>query len=358
MFYSFRYNRVYTVSSFINQYHNKSWGERVFPFFAKDRNESFIGIKEIQPSIEEDCSNNNEYFPITDAVRNHKFKFLITTILNFLERLYLIITQFAFDFIVEFIFDVAEILYDIKIPVVKYRPFKGTARKIARFGRQIQIATIRNLELINYPDCYECSKDPLTGGDNAPGGDTYEIVLVNGNGDEVDPPSNTDSSTLESIVNVSGLTAVNSNMVVNHPYDPNDNTSSGSPDYLDLNITGNNIDKNYIIKFIVSPEVGDVDPDTGVYTITSPAVYSYLFIGYGSDSPFDSAVTDRYNGLSYEIFSAYYDYNNTDMNNTLPTSVSGTVLSANGQFTIHTVYFYGEKQINTTSGELAESGLF
>ena len=86
MFYSFRYNRVYTVSSFINQYHNKSWGERAFPFFVKDRNESFIGIKEIQPSIEEDCANNNEYFPITDAVRNHKFKFLIIIILNFLRE--------------------------------------------------------------------------------------------------------------------------------------------------------------------------------------------------------------------------------------------------------------------------------
>lgn len=356
MFYSFRYNRVYTVSSFINQYHNKSWGERVFPFFAKDRNESFIGIKEIQPSIEEDCSNNNEYFPITDAVRNHKFKFLITTILNFLERLYLIITQFAFDFIVEFIFDIAEILYGIKIPVVKYRPFKNTAKNIARFGRQIQIATIRNLELINYPDCYECSKDPLTGTDGTPGGDTYEIVLLNDDGNEVDFPSNTDSSTLESIVSVSGLTAVNSNMVVNHPYDPNDNTSTGSPDYLDLNITGGHPDKNYIIKFIVSPEVGYTDPNTGEYIVTSPTVYSYLFIGYGSDSPVNDSVNERYDGLSYEIFTAYYDYNNTDMNNTLPTSESGTVLSANGQFTIHTVYFYGEKQINTTSGDLVESG--
>ena len=355
MFYSFRYNRVYTVSSFINQYHNKSWGERVFPFFAKDRNESFIGIKEIQPSIEEDCANNNEYFPITDAVRNHKFKFLITTILNFLERLYLIITQFAFDFIVEFIFDVAEILYDIKIPVVKYRPFKRTARKIARFGRQIQIATIRNLELINYPDCYECSKDPLTGTDGTPGGDTYEILLVNDDGNEVDFPSGTDSSSLESIVNVSGLTVVNSNMVVNHPYDPNDNTSTGAPDYLDLNVTGTDPDKNYIIKFIVKPEVWGLDSDQNPIVITQ-AEYSYLFIGYGSDSPVNDSVNGRYDGLSYEIFTAYYDANNTDMNNTLPTSESGTVLSANGQFTIHTVYFYGEKQTNIISNNLAESG--
>ena len=70
MFYSFRYNRVYTVSSFINQYYNKSWGEKVFSFLVRDRNESFIGIKEIQPSQEEDCSNNNEYFPINDRKKS------------------------------------------------------------------------------------------------------------------------------------------------------------------------------------------------------------------------------------------------------------------------------------------------
>tara|TARA_R110001592_G_scaffold64818_5_gene199214 strand:+ start:20630 stop:24514 length:3885 start_codon:yes stop_codon:yes gene_type:complete len=356
MFYSFRYNRIYTVSSFINQYHNKSWGEKTFPFFARDRNESFIGIKEIQPSIEEDCSNNNEYFPITDAVRNHKFKFLITTILNFLERLYLIITQFAFDFIVEFIFDIAEILYGIKIPVVKVRPFRNTARNVARFGRQIQIATIRNLELINYPDCYECSKDPLTGSDGTPGGDTYEIILVDNNGDTILYPSNTTSSGLESTVNSLGLTAVNSNLTTAHLYDPNDGSSDGAPDYLNLNITGGHPDKNYIIKFIVAPEEGYYDPNTGDYVMTSPTVFSYRFIGYGSDNPVNSSITGRYDGLAYDLFTTYYDYHNTDMSGTITDNFPGTVLSAQNQITIHTVYFYAEKQINTTSNELEESG--
>ena len=38
-------------------------------------------------------------------VRNHKFKFLITIILNFLEKIYLKITQAVLDVIVEFLFD-------------------------------------------------------------------------------------------------------------------------------------------------------------------------------------------------------------------------------------------------------------
>ena len=183
MFYSFRYNRVYTVSSFINQYNNKGWWEKNFSLFTKDKNESFIGIKEIQPSIEEDCANNNEYFPINDAVSNFKFKFLIIIILNFLERIYLLITQFALDFIIETLFDIAEALYSFYLGwPFKKRFFAGPARSIANVAKKAQITTIRRLGLVNYPDCYECNTNPGTDEQTAGGEESeYQLLLSNGN---------------------------------------------------------------------------------------------------------------------------------------------------------------------------------
>lgn len=345
MFYSFRYNRVYTVSSFINQYSNKSWAEKTFSFFVRDKNESFIGIKEIQPSQEEDCPNNNQYFPITDAVRNHKFKFLITIILNFLERIYLIITQFAFDFIVEFIFDIAEILYDIKIPVVKYRPFKNTAKRVASFARKIQISTIRDLSLINYPDCYECTQDPSTGDETGAGGSTftYEYEIVSN-----------DSTELEQIVSTSGLTSVNSNMTVSSPYDPNDGTQEGSPDYLTLPITGHDYTKNYIIKYIVVAEVTGTDSNGNTIVVT-PAEYKYLWIGYGSNYPANEG-TNTFDDLASQIYNDVYDANGADMSNTLPTEYVGTAMSSTGNITIEEVYFLSELTITENPQDLVESG--
>ena len=153
-FYSFRYHRLYTVSGFVNQY-RKNDGSGFS--FRRNRRDSFLGIKEIQPEAQEDCNNNNQYFPITDATSNRKFKFLITIFLTFLEMLFLRITQFVIDVFVEFIYDVSEFIYGIKIG--PWRPLKGLANRIAEFGRRLQVATVRNLGLVNYPDCYDCSND-------------------------------------------------------------------------------------------------------------------------------------------------------------------------------------------------------
>lgn len=339
VFYSFRYNRVYTVSSFINQYYNKSWGERVFSFFVRDRNESFIGIKEIQPSQEEDCSNNNEYFPINDAVRNHKFKFLITVILNYLERIYLIVTQFALDFIVEFLFDISEVLYGFRIyikHIIDWRPFRDPATRLAKTAKTIQITTMRRLGLINYPDCYECGQDTSTGvstGGNQ--GNTYEYVTIT-HGFE------------QSYITDNSLTAIQTNTVGTHNYDPNADNNTNPDDTLDISITNISDEKNYIIKYVTIAE----ELDSSGNTITN-AEYVYRFVGYGSLYPISgNTIGNIVSTIHYDVYNA----NGLTNTGTLPTSVTGTALSAQNQITISEIYFVSELTQVSSGVQTAESG--
>jgi hypothetical protein len=345
-FYSFRYNRIYTVSSFINQYHNKSWGERTFPFFVKDRNESFIGIKEIQPSIEEDCANNNEYFPITDAVRNHKFKFLIIIILNFLERIYLVVTQFAIDFIVEFLFDLSEALYSFYLGwPFKWRPFEGISNRIAQFARSIQITTLRRLSLINYPDCYECTLDPNSGEASGTGGSfTYSFETP-------DPPNNLADATI-------GLTSVQTNVTSSHSFDPNSSDPLINTD-LTVTISGGSIIKNYIIKYTLTAVVMGTDNDGNPITIT-PATYGYAWVGYGSTyeglNQGGPQSTITFLGLASKIHNDVYGAQGADTQSTLPLSYPNTALSSANNITIHTIYFLSELVTTENPPDLSESG--
>lgn len=338
-FYSFRYGRVYTVSSFINQYYNKSWAEKNFSFFVKDRNESFIGIKEIQPSAEEDCANSNEYFPINDAVRNHKFKFLITIIINFLERIYLRITQFAIDVLVEFLFDAAE-AFNFK--VVGWRPLGRLAKRVANYARKIQVLTKRNLGLINYPDCYECN---TSGGDvtsNSGGGTTYNYVSIE-DGDE-----------LQYIVNNGVPTIQGTTTSSAHSFNPNDNFTT---DEITLSISGVSDQKNYVLKFVKVAEQIGYDPIDGTPYTISDAEYDYIFVGYGSSYPILSVSGSNatFQFLGSGIYQSVLEANNLGAIPT-PTSVSGTAISSSTQITITSIYFISELTEETNPVEIAETG--
>lgn len=259
-FYSLRYNRVYTVSGFVNQYYNKSSLEAIFSIFVRNRNESFLGIKEIQPEAQEDCNNNNQYFPITDAVSNNKFKFLIVVLLNLLEGFYLKVTQFLFDFIVEALFDLSDFIYGIKIG--PWRPLKGLANRVADLARGIQKATFRTLGLVNYPDCYDCEGAASSIDQTEPSqGTTYGISLP-------------DDEELE------GLTSTKPS--VGGPFNLEEyysDTVSGSTPSFDENlyIPSNTAvldgDKNYIIKYKLSNNT-----------------YGYELVGFGTQYPFDIGI--------------------------------------------------------------------
>ena len=151
-FYQYRYGRVYTASSFINQYWKTGWWEKIFKFAVRDRNESFIGIKEIWPAEKDDCSNTNNFFPINDAVRNHRFNFFILTIISFIEYIGLFLTLFFKEFVSIILYVLAEILASTRIS-------NKASAKMFRRAKEFQFNNIMTLNLITYPDCYDCTED-------------------------------------------------------------------------------------------------------------------------------------------------------------------------------------------------------
>ena len=151
-FYQFRYSRVYSASSFLNRYEKKSWLERTFNFLVRDRNESFIGIKEIWPSEKDDCATTNNYFPINDAVRNHRFNFFILTVISFIEYIGLRIQLFFKEITTQILFAIADILSNTGVS-------NKAAAKMFRRAKEFQFRNIFKLQLITYPDCYDCEED-------------------------------------------------------------------------------------------------------------------------------------------------------------------------------------------------------
>lgn len=155
-FYQFRYARVYTASNFINQYYKKSGIESTFSFLVRDRNESFIGIKEIWPAEKDDCANTNNYFPINDAVRNHRFNFFLLTIISFIEFIGLRTQLFFKEITAQILFAIAELLSSTGVS-------NRAAAKMFVRAKEFQFKNIFKLNLITYPDCYDCSEDDSSG---------------------------------------------------------------------------------------------------------------------------------------------------------------------------------------------------
>jgi hypothetical protein len=315
-FYAFRYHRTYTVSGFINQYYNESAFESLFGgIFTRDRRESFLGIKEIQPEAQEDCNDNNQYFPITDAVPNNKFKFLIVIFLILLEGVYLRVTQFLFDIIVELILDLSDFIYGIKIPIINIRPFGGLADRVANLARAIQKVTLRNIGLVNYPDCIDCSGElENIDTESNPAGIVYDISVP-------------DEDEWEDIVD--NTNPIYTNRTFTEAYSDYD---AGPPEVnanLDENLyipTNVNLqgDSNYIIEYQLNSNLNGL-----------------LLVGYGTQYPFDvitstnaSYISNVFSTLKSEIF-----LNNGISGQPLDTLVANSAHDVDGDFEITAIYY-------------------
>ena len=80
-FYEFNYNKVYTISSFIDRYKN-----------GKNR-ARHLGIKEITDRA---CQSENNKFPVNDAVRNFDFlQFVVSLFLNILSIPFIVLLSLA-----------------------------------------------------------------------------------------------------------------------------------------------------------------------------------------------------------------------------------------------------------------------
>ena len=138
-FYRVTYNKVYTVSSFQNIHYNST-------FFTNDR---YVGIKEIMPPEEEDCSSEIVTPPVNFGKRNRTFSLLISSVLLFIEHLINLLTLTFTNSLVRLLFTIGD--------AADFRPIRQLARSIKRAAFRAQENGQRRLYLINYPECEECN---------------------------------------------------------------------------------------------------------------------------------------------------------------------------------------------------------
>jgi len=151
-FYEFQYNRVYTVSSLIDEYKKGAKGR-------------FIGIKEID---DDSCSSSVNKFPVNDGFRNFDLLFflfsIIFTIIQPIVLSVLIVAHiiiFLYNLVIGFLCGLCH--FQICIWKFCVRPF-GWVCNLLNIGCNKRDYTIR-LPMITYPDCQACDcKSTLTTG--------------------------------------------------------------------------------------------------------------------------------------------------------------------------------------------------
>ena len=141
-FYEFTFNKVYTVSSLIDEY-KKGTGKG-----------KFIGIKEIDDNS---CASNVNKFPVNDGFRNFDFLYFVFSILFVVIQLIglnlLIVAHIAL-WLYNVVISILCFLCDIDLPVVG-RPF-GFLCKLIPDGQCDKVDTTIRLPMITYPDCQAC----------------------------------------------------------------------------------------------------------------------------------------------------------------------------------------------------------
>ena len=155
-FYRFLYNKVYSVSSLQSSYVNNG-------FIGKNK---FLGLKELVPSEEEDCSENVTP-PVNFGTKNYTFTLLIADFLLSLDYIIKWIILQALNFLVK----------DVLGPLAENLISKGAPRAGRRLRRACSLLQVNNtskLSLINYPECDECDTGDLSSAGG--GGDSTEKI--------------------------------------------------------------------------------------------------------------------------------------------------------------------------------------
>jgi len=147
-FYEFQYNRVYTVSSLIDQYKK---GAGLFDLFAVQPGK-FIGIKEIDS---QDCEDTVNKFPVNDGFKNFDFLFfLFSIIFTVLQPIALILLTIAhiliwlYNLVLGFLCWLSGI--GISNAVISWHPFSRWKKYCEERNYTLR------LPMITYPDCQAC----------------------------------------------------------------------------------------------------------------------------------------------------------------------------------------------------------
>jgi hypothetical protein len=187
-FYRFQYNKVYTVSSFQSLYSQNSTFER----------DKYVGIKEIVPSEEEDCSSDVVTPPVNFGVKNKTFQLLIADVLLFFEHLINLI-------VLTFINTVTIVFHDFA-DAVDFHPIKFLAKAVRKFAYRIQSGGQKKLYLISYPECEECN------GEDSFGAETQNTEILN----FCPVASGQTYGSNDQTIFTSGITGASSSWVINH----------------------------------------------------------------------------------------------------------------------------------------------
>ena len=140
-FYEFQFNRVYTISSLIDQY-KKGNGRG-----------KFIGIKEID---DDSCSSTINKFPVNDGFKNFDLLYflfsIIFTVIQFNGSVLLVIAHLLL-FLYTIIIEALCFLCGIKI--LRLRPFSFICRTL-RIKCERKSFLVR-LPMLTYPECQSCT---------------------------------------------------------------------------------------------------------------------------------------------------------------------------------------------------------
>ena len=155
VFYKFIFGKVYTVSSFQGSHYETSGAEALLGLSRKD---AFLGIKEIRPSVEDDCASKANYFPTNFGFRNRiKFGLIISEILLFLQYIFTISFVWIIETLGGTLFSIARTFGPFKI-LGEHILFEFSI-SLMKLAYNLQEAGQTVLPLTIYPTCEECTSD-------------------------------------------------------------------------------------------------------------------------------------------------------------------------------------------------------
>ena len=166
VFYKFIFGKVYTVSSFQGTHYEVSAGES---FLGLSRRDAFLGLKEIRPNTEDDCTSKANYFPTNFAFRNRiKFGLILSEVLLFVQYIFTIVQIFVFETIGRVMWNVGGAAMAFKFLGKHY--LMGIGVGLREFAMRVKEGGQTILPLTTYPDCEECTTDVDSATQNSGGG--------------------------------------------------------------------------------------------------------------------------------------------------------------------------------------------
>ena len=156
VFYKFIFGKVYTVSSFQGSHYEVSAAES---FLGLSRRDAFLGIKEIRPNSEDDCTSKSNYFPVNFGFRNRiKFGLIVSEVLLFVQYIFTIVTVWINETLGRLLYSVGGWIHRQDITFIGHA-FASAGIQLKELAYRLMEGGQTVLPLTTYPDCEECSTD-------------------------------------------------------------------------------------------------------------------------------------------------------------------------------------------------------